>query len=130
MPLARIDLVQGKPAEYRRTIGDVVYEAMVETLKAPKDDRFQLISEYAPEVTLPTRITSASSVPPTPCSSNSLSTRAALSNRRKRSTKPLPTASTRGWGCDAKTFSSTSSRSLKKIGRLATARPSMRRDRR
>ncbi len=49
MPLARIDLVQGKPAEYRRTIGDVVYEAMVETLKAPKDDRFQLISEYAPE---------------------------------------------------------------------------------
>ncbi len=49
MPLARIDLVQGKPAEYRRAIGDVVYEAMVETLKAPKDDRFQLISEYAPE---------------------------------------------------------------------------------
>ena len=49
MPLARIDLVQGKPAEYRRTIGDVVYEAMVETLKAPKDDRFQLISECAPE---------------------------------------------------------------------------------
>ena len=49
MPLARIDLVRGKPAEYRRTIGDVVYEAMVETLKAPKDDRFQLISEYAPE---------------------------------------------------------------------------------
>ena len=49
MPLARIDLVRGKPAEYRRTIGDVVYEAMVETLKAPQDDRFQLISEYAPE---------------------------------------------------------------------------------
>jgi 4-oxalocrotonate tautomerase len=28
MPLARIDLVQGKSDEYRRTIGDVVYEAM------------------------------------------------------------------------------------------------------
>ena len=46
MPLARIDLVQGKPAEFRRTVGDIVYEAMVETLKAPKDDRFQVISEH------------------------------------------------------------------------------------
>jgi 4-oxalocrotonate tautomerase len=46
MPLARIDLVQGKPAEFRRTVGDIVYEAMVETLKAPKDDRFQVITEH------------------------------------------------------------------------------------
>jgi len=30
MPLARIDLVQGKSAEYRRAIGGVVYEAMVD----------------------------------------------------------------------------------------------------
>jgi hypothetical protein len=30
MPLARIDLVQGKSAEYRRTIGTIVYEAMVD----------------------------------------------------------------------------------------------------
>ena len=33
MPLARIDLVQGKSAEYRRTIGTIVYEAMVDVLK-------------------------------------------------------------------------------------------------
>jgi 4-oxalocrotonate tautomerase len=46
MPLARIDLVQGKSAEYRRAIGGVVYEAMVDVLKAPKDDRFQVIAEY------------------------------------------------------------------------------------
>jgi 4-oxalocrotonate tautomerase len=46
MPLARIDLVQGKAAEFRRTVGDIVYEAMVEALKAPKDDRFQIISEH------------------------------------------------------------------------------------
>ena len=46
MPLARIDLVQGKPAQFRRTVGDIVYEAMVEALKAPKDDRFQIISEH------------------------------------------------------------------------------------
>jgi hypothetical protein len=25
MPLARIDLIKGKPSNYRRTIGDVVY---------------------------------------------------------------------------------------------------------
>jgi phenylpyruvate tautomerase PptA (4-oxalocrotonate tautomerase family) len=41
MPLARIDLVKGKSPEYRKTIGDVVYNAMVDILKAPKDDRFQ-----------------------------------------------------------------------------------------
>ena len=46
MPLARIDLVQGRPAEFRRTVGDIVYEAMVEALKAPKDDRFQVVNEH------------------------------------------------------------------------------------
>ena len=35
MPLARIDLVRGKSADYKRTIGDVVYEAIVSILKAP-----------------------------------------------------------------------------------------------
>ena len=49
MPLARIDLVQGKSAEYRRAIGGVVYEAMVDVLKAPKDDRFQVIAEHPAE---------------------------------------------------------------------------------
>jgi phenylpyruvate tautomerase PptA (4-oxalocrotonate tautomerase family) len=47
MPLARIDLVQGKSADYRKTIGEVVYDAMVETLKAPESDRFQVITEHA-----------------------------------------------------------------------------------
>jgi len=47
MPLARIDLIAGKPAEYRRTIGDVVYQAMLDTLNVPKDDRFQVITEHA-----------------------------------------------------------------------------------
>jgi 4-oxalocrotonate tautomerase len=46
MPLARIDLVQGKSAEYRRAVGDIVYEAMVEVLKAPKNDRFQVVTEH------------------------------------------------------------------------------------
>jgi phenylpyruvate tautomerase PptA (4-oxalocrotonate tautomerase family) len=47
MPLARIDLVKGKSPEYRKTVGEVVYTAMVDILKAPKDDRFQVISEHA-----------------------------------------------------------------------------------
>lgn len=49
MPFARIDLVRGRPAAYRRIVGDVVYEAMVAVLKAPVDDRFQVIREHAPE---------------------------------------------------------------------------------
>jgi len=47
MPLARIDLPAGKPAGYGRAVADVVYEAMIATLNAPKDDRFQVISEHA-----------------------------------------------------------------------------------
>src|SRR5262245_2522137 len=49
MPLARIDLVRGKSADYKRTITDVVYEAVVDILKAPPNDRFQVITEHAPE---------------------------------------------------------------------------------
>lgn len=49
MPLARIDLIRGKSAEYRRTVGDIVFEAMVEALNAPKDDRFQIITEHSPD---------------------------------------------------------------------------------
>jgi 4-oxalocrotonate tautomerase len=46
MPLARIDLIKGKPAAYRKTIGEVVYKAMVDILKAPENDRFQVITEH------------------------------------------------------------------------------------
>jgi 4-oxalocrotonate tautomerase len=49
MPLARIDLIEGKSVEYRRTIGDVVYNAIIEHLKAPKGDRFQVITEHRAE---------------------------------------------------------------------------------
>ena len=49
MPLARIDLAQGKSAAYRQTIGAVIYDAMTETLNVPQDDRFQIIHEHPPE---------------------------------------------------------------------------------
>ena len=48
MPLARIDLPAGKPPEYRRAVADLVYNAMIETLNAHRDDRFQVISEHTP----------------------------------------------------------------------------------
>ncbi|KQT45312.1 4-oxalocrotonate tautomerase [Methylobacterium sp. Leaf456] len=48
MPFVRIDLPQGKPPDYRRTVGDVVYEAMRATLNVPENDRFQVITEHAP----------------------------------------------------------------------------------
>lgn len=46
MPLVRIDLLEGKGADYRATIGDVVYTALHE-MGVPADDRFQVIAEHA-----------------------------------------------------------------------------------
>ncbi|HEY4772192.1 MAG TPA: tautomerase family protein [Steroidobacteraceae bacterium] len=47
MPLARIDLPAGSSAEYRATVGEVVYAAMLSTLNVPKNDRFQVIVEHS-----------------------------------------------------------------------------------
>jgi phenylpyruvate tautomerase PptA (4-oxalocrotonate tautomerase family) len=47
MPLARIDLPAGKPADYRSAVGDTVYQAMIRVLNVPKDDRFQVIAEHS-----------------------------------------------------------------------------------
>jgi phenylpyruvate tautomerase PptA (4-oxalocrotonate tautomerase family) len=47
MPLARISVPAGKSADYRKTVGDVVYEAMLPTLKAPEGDRFQVVTEHS-----------------------------------------------------------------------------------
>ena len=49
MPLVRIDLPRGKSSEYRRTLGDVVYEAMIQTINVPANDRFLIITEHPPE---------------------------------------------------------------------------------
>jgi 4-oxalocrotonate tautomerase len=46
MPLVRIDLRRGKPAEYRAALGDAVHQAMVETINVPAADRFQVITEH------------------------------------------------------------------------------------
>jgi len=47
MPLVRIDLAEGKTAEYRAQVGEIVYRAMLAELNVPKDDRFQIITEHA-----------------------------------------------------------------------------------
>jgi phenylpyruvate tautomerase PptA (4-oxalocrotonate tautomerase family) len=46
MPLVRIDLIQGKSSDYRKAIGKVIYDAMLAILNAPKNDRFQVITEH------------------------------------------------------------------------------------
>lgn len=48
MPLARIDMIKGKTAEFRQEVGLIVYQAMVDILKAPVGDRFQVIAEHDP----------------------------------------------------------------------------------
>ncbi|MGO9978774.1 MAG: tautomerase family protein [Candidatus Sulfotelmatobacter sp.] len=47
MPLVRIDLGEGKTSEYRTQVGQIVYQAMLDVLNVPKDDRFQIITEHA-----------------------------------------------------------------------------------
>lgn len=49
MPFVRIDLPRGKSPDYRRTVGDIVYEAMRATLNVPENDRFQVITEHGPD---------------------------------------------------------------------------------
>ena len=48
MPFVRIDLMRGKPAPFRKTLGEIVYDAMT-VINVPKDDKFQVITEHAPE---------------------------------------------------------------------------------
>ncbi len=45
MPIARIDLRKGKTPEYRRRIGQAVYDAM-RSVGVPENDRFQVIREH------------------------------------------------------------------------------------
>ena len=46
MPLVRISLMQGKPVEFRRKVGEIVYQTMVETINVPPKDNFQIITEH------------------------------------------------------------------------------------
>jgi phenylpyruvate tautomerase PptA (4-oxalocrotonate tautomerase family) len=49
MPFVRIDLIRGKPPQYRKTVGEIVYKAMTDLINVPLHDKFQVITEHAPE---------------------------------------------------------------------------------
>ena len=49
MPFVRIDLMRGKSIEYRKTIGEIIYNAMRDVIDVPKDDKFQVITEHPVE---------------------------------------------------------------------------------
>ena len=46
MPLVRIDLAEGKAPEYGKQAGQIVYQALMEVMKAPLGDLFQIITEH------------------------------------------------------------------------------------
>ena len=46
MPLVRIALRKGKSPEFRRAISDSIHRAMIETIKIPEQDRFQIVTEH------------------------------------------------------------------------------------
>jgi 4-oxalocrotonate tautomerase len=47
MPLVRVSLRQGKSDEYKKAIGDGVYQALRETFTVPEEDRFVAVSEHS-----------------------------------------------------------------------------------
>jgi phenylpyruvate tautomerase PptA (4-oxalocrotonate tautomerase family) len=47
MPLIRISLRAGKPADYRRAIAQNIYEALRETFDVPENDFFATVAEHS-----------------------------------------------------------------------------------
>src|SRR3954465_4177366 len=47
MPLVRVSLRQGKSDDFKRAIGDAVYQALRETFAVPDEDRFVTVSEHS-----------------------------------------------------------------------------------
>ena len=46
MPLVRIELAEGKSEEYRKKVGEIVYQTLVDILSVPKHDCFQVITQH------------------------------------------------------------------------------------
>jgi len=38
--------MQGKPSEFRRRVGEIVYQTMIDTINVPPKDNFQIITEH------------------------------------------------------------------------------------
>ena len=46
MPLVNIHLMQGKPVEFHRRLGEIIYQTMMDTINVPPKDNFQIITEH------------------------------------------------------------------------------------
>ncbi|PNL91180.1 tautomerase family protein [Aerococcus viridans] len=49
MPLVRIDLLEGKSAEFKSQLGELVYESMLETIGIPEEDKFVVVNDLKAE---------------------------------------------------------------------------------
>ncbi|WP_063043992.1 tautomerase family protein [Nocardia pseudovaccinii] len=49
MPLVRIDLIRGRRPEDIRAIADAIQQSLVDVLKIPERDRFQIITQHDPD---------------------------------------------------------------------------------
>jgi 4-oxalocrotonate tautomerase len=47
MPLVRIALLAGQPEAHKKRVADAIHRALVETIKIPSEDRFQIVTEHA-----------------------------------------------------------------------------------
>ena len=46
MPLVRVELPAGKPAEYRAAVGEAIQQAMHSVFKVPLEERFYIFAEH------------------------------------------------------------------------------------
>lgn len=49
MPLVRIDFLEGKTAEFKSQLGELVYESMLETIGIPEEDKFVVVNDLKAE---------------------------------------------------------------------------------
>ncbi|MFC8142399.1 tautomerase family protein [Streptomyces paradoxus] len=49
MPLVRIDMIRGHAPESIRAIADAVQQSLIDVLKIPERDRFQIITQHDPD---------------------------------------------------------------------------------
>ena len=46
MPLVRISIMKGRPEGFGKKVGEIIHQAMVDTINVPAKDRFQVITEH------------------------------------------------------------------------------------
>ena len=49
MPLVRIDVSNAAPAGLAKSVGEIVYQAMLEEINVPADDKFQILARHDAE---------------------------------------------------------------------------------